>query len=59
MRIVCLKKKLCKPQNPYNSFYFDVHKCIGNTANSTPIQKMKKNISIVITEIKEKGILGC
>jgi len=48
-----------KAQNPYNKFYFNIHKCIGNTVHSILNQNMKKNVSIIcyyFIESEEKGI---
>ncbi len=38
-------KKASKAQNPYNNFYFNTHKCIGNIAHSILNQDMKKNFA--------------
>ncbi len=35
-------KKASKVQNPYNNFYFNKHKCIGNIAHYILNQNMKK-----------------
>ncbi len=37
-------KKSSKAQNPYNNFYFNTHKCIGNIAHSILDQNMKKDL---------------
>ncbi len=34
--------KTRKAQNPYNNFYFNKHKCIGNIAHCILNQNMKK-----------------
>ncbi len=47
-------KKASKAQNPFNNFYCNTHKCIGNIANSFLSQTMKKMNYFVITLQKVK-----
>ncbi len=42
-------KKASKAQNPYNNFYCNKHKCIGNIAHYILNQNMKKINYFVIT----------
>ncbi len=52
-------KKASKAQNPYNNFYCNTHKCIGNIANSFLSQTMKKMNYFVITlqKVKKMNIM--
>ncbi len=47
-------KKASKAQNPYNNFYCNKHKCIGNIAHYILNQTMKKINYFVITLQKVK-----
>ncbi len=38
-------KKGSKAQNPYNNFYFNTHKCIGNIPHSILNKNMNKNLA--------------
>lgn len=40
-----------KAKNTYNSFYFQTHRCTGNTPQSIP--------TVYFSESEEKGILDC
>ncbi len=50
-------KKASKAQNPYNNFYCNKHKCIGNIAHYILNQTMKKINYFVITLQKVKSML--
>ncbi len=43
--IAVFLKKVSKAKNPYNKFYFNTHKCIGNIAHSILNQNMKNILS--------------
>ncbi len=59
-KIIAVFKKASKAQNPFNNFYFNTHKCIGNIAYFILNQNMKKHqMFYYFTESEEKGILGC
>ncbi len=47
-------KKASKAQNPYNNFYCNTHKCIGNIAHYIQNQNIKKINYFVITLQKVK-----
>ncbi len=47
-------KNASKAQNPYNNFYCNKHKCIGNIAHYILNQNMKKINYFVITLQKVK-----
>ncbi len=47
-KIIAVFKKASKAQNPFNNFYFNTHKCIGNIAYFILNQNMKKHLSNVL-----------
>ena len=51
-------KEVNKAQNPYNTFYLQIQKCIGKTAHNTFYKFIKFVITYYFTESEEKGILG-